>query len=410
MFSELSPVHSHEPLKMRSSKLLDIVHTESSLGWGGQEIRILTESAALSARGHRIELLCPAESRIFGEAPRFGVRATACPIARKGPKGLWHFRSALVRRKIDVLNTHSSTDSWLAALACATLAHAPPIVRTRHISAALTPNPATRWLYASATRHVVTTGERLREQVIREAGVAEPHVTSVPTGVDLARFVAGNRASARRDTGLPQEKLVVGIVATLRSWKGHRYLIDAIAKLDRQDVHLVIVGDGPQRDILQDQASRVPDPSRISFVGNQNNVVPWLQSLDIFVLPSYANEGVPQAILQAMACALPVISTDVGSIGEVVLSGQTGLLVKPHDVDSLVEHISRLCDDSALRAALGQNARAFVLDEHSIERMADTMERIFLAVASNDTKFPSQEPIVSDTMDIKCGQHRRGQP
>ena len=366
---------------MASPEFLRILHTESSLGWGGQEIRILTEAAALAARGHQIELLCPAESRIFEEAGRFGVQATACPIAWKNLRGLLHLRHALSQRKIDVLNTHSSTDSWLSAIACQTLANRPPIVRTRHISASLSSNPATRWLYTRATRHVVTTGERLRAQVMREVGLAGTNVTSVPTGVDISKFVPGDRADARRRTGLPPDKLVIGIVATLRSWKGHRYLIDAFVRLNRQDAHLVIVGDGPQAAALREQASRTTDPSRISFAGNQADVVPWLQSLDIFVLPSYANEGVPQALLQAMACGLPVVSTDAGSIDEILRSGQNGFLAKKQDVESLVRCLADLDASPDLRRRMGQVGRTLVTEIHSLARMADTMEQVFVSIA-----------------------------
>ncbi|MFN0038622.1 MAG: glycosyltransferase family 4 protein [Burkholderiales bacterium] len=370
---------------MHLGEILSIVHTESSLGWGGQEIRILTESAALTARGHRVELLCPAEARIFKEAERFGVRATACPIAHKGPRGWWHLRRALAERKIDVLNTHSSTDSWLSALACATLHDPPPLVRTRHISAPLRRNPATRWLYVRATRKVVTTGERLREQLMRELGLAAANVESVPTGIDVSRFVPGNRSKARRETGLPDDKLIIGIVATLRSWKGHRYLIDATASLDREDVHLVIVGDGPQRDALREQVNKLRFPFRTTFAGNQNDVVPWLQSMDIFVLPSYANEGVPQAILQAMACGLPVVSTNVGSIGEILRPDQTGLMAREKDVESLIANIARLCDAPELRDRIGRTARTFVVGKYSTENMADAMERVFRVVVAGGT-------------------------
>ncbi|MDD5250026.1 MAG: glycosyltransferase family 4 protein, partial [Rhodocyclaceae bacterium] len=126
-----------------------IVHTEASCGWGGQEIRILTEAQGLIGRGHQVSLLCPAEAPIFREAERYGVPAEALPIGRKNLRGWLALRRWLKHHAVDVVNTHSSTDSWLAALACAFRAEAPAIVRTRHISAAVPRNATTRWLYAS---------------------------------------------------------------------------------------------------------------------------------------------------------------------------------------------------------------------------------------------------------------------
>ena len=96
---------------------LSILHTESSLGWGGQEIRVLTEARGVAGRGHEVTLAAPAQSRIFAEAPRFGVRARALPIARKGARGVLALRSLIARHRFDVVNAHSSTDTWLAAVA-----------------------------------------------------------------------------------------------------------------------------------------------------------------------------------------------------------------------------------------------------------------------------------------------------
>ena len=109
-----------------------IVHTEASCGWGGQEIRILEEARGLIARGHEVSVLCAPQARILEEAPRFGVPITALPIGRKRLSGLLALRRWLLANHPDVVNTHSSTDSWLTGLACATLAKPPAIVRTRH--------------------------------------------------------------------------------------------------------------------------------------------------------------------------------------------------------------------------------------------------------------------------------------
>ena len=92
---------------------MKILHTEASCGWGGQEIRILEEARGLIERGHDVQLVCPPEARIFVEAARFGVPVTALPIARKRPGGVIALRYWLARHRPDVINTHSSTDSWL---------------------------------------------------------------------------------------------------------------------------------------------------------------------------------------------------------------------------------------------------------------------------------------------------------
>jgi glycosyltransferase involved in cell wall biosynthesis len=356
---------------------LRVLHTEASLGWGGQEIRVLTEARGVARRGHAVMLAAPEEARIFQEAPKYGVRAVALPIGRKRPGGVLALRAFLARETFDVINTHSSTDTWLAALACRTRAGAPPIVRTRHISSPLPANGATRWLYRRATDRIVTTGEKLREQMLREAGVDATRVVSIPTGIDLSRFRAGDRAAARGALGLDAAAPIVGIVATLRSWKGHRYLFQAIAAMARKDVNVVVVGDGPQREALETLARELGIDSRTRFAGNQSDVAPWMQAFDLFCLPSYANEGVPQALMQAMACGLAVVTTPVGSIEEIVTNGATGVLVPPEDPVRLRAAIERLLGDERERAALGARAAAEARERFGEDRMVDRMIAVF---------------------------------
>lgn len=363
-------------------RTLAVLHTEASLGWGGQEIRILTEAAGVARRGHRVLLAAPPEARIFAEAKRYGVEAVALPIGRKRPGGVLAMRRLLQGERFDVVNTHSSTDTWLTALACATLPAPPPLVRTRHISAPLPRNASTRWLYAKATRFIVTTGEKLRRQVGEETGVPLERVKSIPTGIDLARYRPGDAVAARRALGIEHAGPIVGIVATLRSWKGHGYLLRALEGLARPDVLLLIVGDGPQREALQVHAAELGLAERVRFAGNQADVAPWMQAMDLFCLPSYANEGVPQALMQAMACGLPVISTPVGSIAEIVADGDSGILVAPRDAEALARAIAALLDDRVLRMALAARARTLAEERFGEDLMVQRMLDVFQAVAA----------------------------
>lgn len=360
---------------------MHIVHSESSCGWGGQELRIIEEARGMIARGHEVCIAAPPQARIYAEAQRRGVTAHALPIARKGLRGWLALRRFLARRRPDIVNSHSSTDSWLAALALWTLSRAPRLVRTRHISAPIARNIATRWLYGCATARVVTTGERLREQVVRETGLDPERVVSIRTGIDLARFVPGERQRTRAQLQLPPDAFIIGIVATLRSWKGHRDLLDALAGIDDPRLFLAIVGAGPGEDNLRAQIKALGLEARVRMPGHQDDVVPWLQALDAFVLPSYANEGVPQAIMQAMACRIPVVTTPVGAIGEIVRDEQTGLMVAPRDIAALRAAILRLRDDAPLRQRLARSGFEFARVNFAAAIMLDDIERVFIRVA-----------------------------
>jgi glycosyltransferase involved in cell wall biosynthesis len=361
-------------------KPLRIVHTESSLGWGGQEMRILAEAQGLLRRGHDVRLVCPPAARIHAQAANWGVPVVALPIEKKRPRGLRALITWLRANRCDIVNTHSSTDSWLAALSLLILGRPVPIVRTRHISAPVPRGPLSRWLYMGAAARVVTTGEALRRQLVEHNGFRASRIESVPTGIDAGRFRPGERKAMRARFGLPQDRVLVGIVATLRSWKGHAFLIEAMTRLPEQ-FELVIVGDGPQREALEQRIVRLGLRGRVRMQGQQADVLPWLRALDIFALPSYANEGVPQALVQAMLVELPCVTTPVGGIPEIAEHERTALLVAPRDPVALAAAIERLAANEGLRRELGEAARKHCVEGCSYERMLDRMAAIYREVA-----------------------------
>lgn len=357
-----------------------IVHTESSQGWGGQEMRIVAEAAGFAARGADVTIVASPGASILERAAGRGLRTVALPIARKHPASLVALRRFLAqhRGRIDVVNTHSSTDTWLAALAVRSLRHAPALVRTRHLSSHLSSNRATRWLYTRAPQHIVVTGERLRENLHRQFGTPLARVTSVPTGIDLARFRPLDRATARAATGL-DDGTWLGVIAALRNWKGHTYLFDALAALAGHPARprLVVIGEGPQRQNLERRVREMGLAERVRFEGFRDDPERWLPALDVFVLPSYGDEGVSQAAMQAMACALPVVVTDVGGMRDAVTPEETGLMVPPRDARALAAAIARLLDDPAFAQRLGARAAEQAQRDFGIDRMLDRMQTVF---------------------------------
>ncbi|MDP1735623.1 MAG: glycosyltransferase family 4 protein [Sulfuritalea sp.] len=360
---------------------MKILHTEASCGWGGQEIRILEEASGLIARGHEVSVACPAQARMTAEAARFGVPVVALPIEFKTIAGFRALRRWLASQAPDVVNTHSSADSWLTGLACATLTNPPAIVRTRHISAPVSGNVFNRWLYRQA-KGVVTTGESLRRHLLETLGLDPARVTSVPTGIDIERFAPADKTAGKIALGLDPQQEHLGIVATLRSWKGHLFLLDAFAQLKRPDIRLLIVGEGPMRGPIEEKIAALGIASHVTLAGQRSDPEHWLQAMDVFCLPSYANEGVPQAILQAMLCGLPIVTTPVGAILEAVSDNDTALIVPPKDASALAAAIGRLLDDRGLAAKLGAEARRIASADFSREAMLDRMEIVFKKACS----------------------------
>ena len=142
-------------------------------------------------------------------------------------------------------------------------------------------------------------------------------------------------------------------------------------------IGLVIVGDGPERAPLEARVDRLGLRSRVRFAGHQRDVLPWLHALDAFALPCCADEGVPQALIQAMLAGLACVTTSNGGIPEIAKDGETALVVPPRQVPALREALSRILSDPSLAGRLGAAARAYCEPRYSRERMLDEMERIY---------------------------------
>lgn len=364
---------------------LSILHTESSIGWGGQELRILTEMEGMQRRGHRVTLVTADSAEILPAARARGLEAVGLPIAYKKYRGLSALRRWLADngRAFDVINTHSSTDAWLVALSRATLPGMPPVVRTRHVSTPVNNSRTTRWLYTRATRHLVVTGEALKRQLVRDNGFDPARITSVRTGIDLDRFSPRDPLASRVALGVDARPAVI-ILATLRDWKGHDDLLDAWQAVRARvpGWQLLVVGDGPRRGHLEARVASMGLAGDVRFAGNQDDVPAWFACAELCVLPSFGDEGVPQSLMQAAACGLPAISTPIGAIAEAVVDGTTGILVPPRDVGALSQALVTLLGDAASRRRMGDAARGYAQANFGIDRMLVAMEAIFARVAA----------------------------
>ncbi len=357
-----------------------ILHTESSLGWGGQERRILAEAEAMRGRGHRLLLACDPRGELYRRAGGRGL--PTIPLAYGGRRNLaaWRGLRRLLREQaVDILNTHSSLDSWIGALVWRSLRKRPHLVRTRHLSTPVSNQFPTRWLYRSPEA-VITTGEVTRQILHQRLGVPVTRLFSIPTGISLEEFSPREKdRELLARLQIPSQAFLLGTVAVLRSWKGHLYLLEALAELVRvgEPAYLLVVGEGPYRVVIAEKVRELNLSSRVRLVGYQDEVAPWLALMDSVVLASYANEGVPQSLLQAMAMAKAVVGTAVGGIPEVVQAEVTGLIVPPRDAAALVRTLRRLMADAALRRGLGERGRDLVSARFSWEQMAAGVEAVY---------------------------------
>ncbi|HYL79934.1 MAG TPA: GT4 family glycosyltransferase PelF [Candidatus Acidoferrum sp.] len=285
----------------------------------------------------------------------------------------------------DLVHTHLAKAGTLGRVA-ARLCGVPCSVHTFHghvLEGYFHPAAAQifRWIeqrLARGTDRIVVISPRLREGILA-MGIGRPErMEVIPLGLDLERFRAAPSARLREALGLASGMPLLGIVGRLVPIKDHTTLFQAMALLQAKEgaPHLVVVGDGERRGELERLVASLRLASRIHFLGWRNDLEAILGELDVVVCCS-RNEGTPLALIEAMAAGVPVLSTDVGGVGDVVVHGKTGWLVPPADPPALAQAIRDLMAAPALRARLAAAGHAVVLERHGLEALIQRTERLY---------------------------------
>lgn len=218
--------------------------------------------------------------------------------------------------------------------------------------------------------------ESQREFITDELGYPHDKVRIIHNGIDLASFGVDGDRSVLAEFGIDDDDAVVGIVATLRSVKDHPTLLRAAKCLlaEQPRMTVLIVGDGPTRLELEALCSELGIADHVRFVGNQRDVGRFLSAMDVFVLCS-TTECFPFSVLEAMACARPVVCTDVGGVREIVVDGVTGYLVPPRNVQLLAARLKALLGDREFAREMGRAGRRRVESNFSLEISVASAER-----------------------------------
>ncbi len=362
----------------QSSPQYRILHTETSEGWGGQEIRIFREMEAMRERGHTLFLAAPTQSKIYQEAAKAGFEVYPLNQSKpKYPSTILRFAQYLRQNKIQVVNTHSSRDGWIGGIA-ARIARTPLIIRSRHIEVDY-PNRLTSWIGFGILPHLVfTTSQRITDRLIQELSLQWDRVSTLPTGIDPKKFHPKIANHLKKIESVPDDLPLVAMISVLRSWKGHDVYLNAIEILQKQGVQATywIVGGGPGEKTLQQQIISRSLPVRM--LGHREDIPEILAAIDILVLPSTGHEGVPQIILQAQACEKVVIGTQVGGIPEVVEHEVSGLLVEKSDPSALARAMKKLIESPELRKTLAHQGHLTFQKKHTLKTMCEKVESQYL--------------------------------
>jgi glycosyltransferase involved in cell wall biosynthesis len=330
-------------------------------------------------------LILEPESPIAGMAVEKRLPVTLLSMRKsRYPQAIMSLMMLMRRHRPAILQVNSSRDSWIGAVAARLLRPRPAIIRIRHISAPLNRNVTTRLLYRRLFNMVVVTGgEKTRRELIERDGLSAGRVAAFPIGLDVEYFrPAPPDHDLRAELGLPARQLMVGLISYLRSYKGHEYFIEAagIIAATRDDVTFIIVGEGPEESSIKRRIEQLGLSGRVWMLGYRKDLLNVFRSCDVFAIPSVEGDTIPQVVMQALAIGIPVVSTTVGSIPDVVMDGETGFVVPPRDASALADRIMALLDDAALRARMGAQGRSLVERSYSIEKMLDRMEGVYRAL------------------------------
>ena len=357
-----------------------ILHSESSPGWGGQEIRILREAKGMQGRGHEIIMAIQKGGGLVEPARKAGFKVYELDFRKRRFLSLcFELSQILLKEKIQVINTHSSVDAWSAGLVGKIMRR--HVVRTRHLSTPVKGGLNGYLLYNFLADEVVTTCAEVVDILRVSAKLKDCRCRSVPTGIDptLLEVSPTEVEDFRKRLGVKPSDVLVGTLCVIRGWKGISDMLEAAKLLkEREEIKWVVVGSGASEAYFKSECARLGLEKRVIFTGHISPPFAALKAFDIFTLLSWAHEGVSQASLQAAYLKKPLVTTRTGGLKEVCLNEKTGLIVDCNAPDQVANAIERLADSVDLRLQFGEEAHRLVANNFLFEQTLDAMERVVL--------------------------------
>ncbi|MBX3727242.1 MAG: glycosyltransferase [Xanthomonadales bacterium] len=364
---------------------MNITHVVENLNRGGLERVVIELAKAQRAAGHEVQVVCLYDrGGLAGELDAAGIPVRAVE-KRQGIdlRALLRLRRAIGRHRTQVLHSHNSIPHYYAVFATVGMRFR-RVVNTRHGMGDINPSSRREWLFRQSMRRTdvaATVCEAARTRLAEISAAPRDKLRAVPNGIHVERFRqadAGSRARLVAGLGLQDGTHLVGFVGRLNWAKDLATLVRAFAIVatQRDDVALVLVGDGEEREALAGQIAQAGLGDRVRLLGDRSDVPDLLSGFDLFAMSSIS-EGYSIALLEACASGLPVVATDVGGNREIVHDGSHGLLVPARDPDALAAAIVSLIADPVRRTAMAGAARRWALAEATFPAMAARYQSLY---------------------------------
>lgn len=377
---------------MKRSKI-KVLHLITELPIGGAQDNTLLSVKGLKEMGYQVDLATAPGGELDNLAREYVDNVyyidsfstnSISPI--KNLQAISEIIKLLTKNKYDIIHTHSSTAGICGRIA-AKIKRVPIIIHTVHgfpFHDFMKPVKKNFLIQlekfcAGLCDHMITVSNLNIDEIVERKISTRDKLTTVYSGIDLDKFnIDKTKEEIKESLDIPQEDLVVGLIARMSNQKAPEYFVEA-AKLilkEKQNVTFLMVGDGPLKDKLIQQ---IGDETKIRMLGSRTDIPEILKTLDIFALSSIY-EGLGRAMTEAMICKKPIVAPNVNGIPEVVIDSETGFLIEPRDSKGLAEKIMLLLNDEKLRLKIGQNAHNKVVPAFSDKKMVEDIDKLYCKI------------------------------
>ena len=362
------------------------LHVDTARTWRGGQNQVLLTVNGLRSIGERAALVAHPDGELRRRAAEGLELVPMAPRTEVDLTAAWRFSRVIKRLAPDVIHAHDPHGVAMASLALSLGASAshgrsPALVASRRVDFHLKGHSFSRWKYRQVDCFIAAS-EAIRQMLVAD-GVPADRTVTVHEGIDVDHVIAAPPVNVHEAFWLPHHAPVVGNVAALVPHKGQRYLVDAAHLVVREipDARFIILGEGELREHLEKQVREHHLEKHVLLPGFRTDVLGCIKAFDLFVMSS-VTEGLGTSLLDAMACARPIVATRTGGIPEIVEDDANGLLVPPRDAASLAAAIVRALKDEPLRQRMAAAGLARVRERFTVDRMVEQTAAVYARVAS----------------------------